>query len=237
MVQSTRISKGVFLLVHWTFIHGAASNHRTWSRQHRFPVDKWVPDLPTLTHSTPAHLINDLASWCASSLPEPSVIVGHSMGGAIAQTMALNYPNRVLALVLVGTGPHLPVNSELLDLLANQPQAALEKITRWSLSRAADPGLIKTSLELAVSIPPARALQEFTACQFFDVRHRLNDIKCPRFVIRGSDDKMTPEALSNQFLAAWPDVPGFTIPDAGHLMMLEQPVLFNDVLDTINSRL
>ncbi len=159
------------------------------------------------------------------------------MGGAIAQTMALTHPDRVLALVLVGTGPELPVNSQLLDLLAAEPQIALEKIARWSLSRSADPGLLTASLEMALSIPSARALQEFTACKFFDVRHRIKDIACPRFVIRGADDKMTPDALSQEFLTAWPDIPLFTIPKAGHLMMLEQPALFNDILETIKTRL
>ena len=200
-------------------------------------MEKWVPDLPTLNHTTPAHLINQLADWCASSLLEPSVVVGHSMGGAIAQTMALNHPDRVLALVLVGTGPHLPVNSELLNLLASEPQTALEKITRWSLSRSADPSLVAASLEMASSVPASRALQEFTACQFFDVRHRLGDITCPKFVIRGAEDKMTPEVLSRSFIEAWPDTPVYTIPDAGHLMMLEQPALFNEVLETISRQI
>lgn len=224
-------------MAHWTFLHGAASNHQTWSRQHRLGVEKWVPDLPTLNHTTPAHLINQLADWCASSLPESSVVVGHSMGGAIAQTLALNHPDRVLALVLVGTGPHLPVNSTLLDLLATEPKTALEKITRWSLSRSADPSLVAKSLEMAASIPAARALQEFTACQFFDVRHRLQEIQCPRFVIRGSEDKMTPEVLSREFLEAWSDTPLYTIPDAGHLMMLEQSTLFNEILETISTQI
>lgn len=196
-----------------------------------------MPDLPTLNHTTPPHLINQLADWCASALPEPSVVVGHSMGGAIAQTLALNHPDRVLALVLVGTGPHLPVNSELLNLLASQPKAALEKITRWSLSRSADPSLVAVSLEMATSIPATRALQEFTACQFFDVRHRLHEITCPRFVIRGAEDKMTPEVLSQQFLDAWPGTPLYVISDAGHLMMLEQPELFNEVLETISTQI
>ncbi|MCL5971454.1 MAG: alpha/beta hydrolase [Firmicutes bacterium] len=217
----------------WMFIHGAASNHHTWARQRRLGWDVWMEDLPTLDHSSPRYLIDHLADWCSNQLTEPAIIVGHSMGGAIAQIMALKHPKKVLALVLVGTGPHLPVNSQLLDLLANNPTEALEKIARWSISKNSDPKLLEVSIDMAKTVPKDRALQEFTACQFFDARPQLHQILCPVFLIRAIDDKMTPTALSDEFLSVWPNMPVFDIADAGHLMMLEQPEKFNKILDSV----
>ncbi len=217
----------------WMFIHGAASNHHTWARQRRLGWDVWMGDLPTLNHISPRYLIDQLADWCLSQLIEPTIIVGHSMGGAIAQMMALKNPQRVSALVLVGTGPHLPVNSQLLDLLANDPTEALENIARWSISKKSDPKLLEVSIEMAKTVSRDRALQEFTACQFFDARPQLQKISCPVYLVRATEDKMTPTALSDEFLMAWPDMPVFDIADAGHLMMLEQPEKFNTILDTI----
>ncbi len=217
----------------WMFIHGAASNHHTWARQRRLGWDVWMGDLPTLNHSSPRYLIDRLADWCLSQLTEPTVIVGHSMGGAVAQIMALKNPTNVLALVLVGTGPHLPVNSQLLDLLANDPTAALEKIARWSISKKSDPKLLEISIDMAKAVSKDRALQEFTACQFFDARPQLHQIFCPVYLVRATDDKMTPTALSDEFLTVWPNMPVFDIVDAGHLMMLEQPEKFNEILDSI----
>lgn len=221
----------------WMFIHGAAANHHTWARQRRLPWETWMPDLPTLNYVPPRHLIDKLADWCLAQLSAPTILVGHSMGGAIAQTMALNEPDAVAGLVLVGTGPQLPVNNQLLDLLSNDPAAALEKIARWSVSRDADPKLLQVSIEMAQSVPKERALQEFTACQFFDARHQLHRVTCPVSLIRGTEDKMTPLALSNEFLTIWPNLPVFEIAGGGHLMMLEQPEKFNEILGAIRTTL
>ena len=54
----------------------------------------------------------------------PAVVVGHSMGGAIAQTVALARPERLAGLVLVATGARLRVMARLLELLRERPGRA-----------------------------------------------------------------------------------------------------------------
>ncbi|WP_158246149.1 alpha/beta fold hydrolase [Sulfobacillus sp. hq2] len=217
----------------WIFIHGAGSTAHTWSRQHRLPWPTMFLNLPAKPQILPDHLIAALADWIVPQIHEPAVLVGHSMGGAIAQTLALLVPDKVAALVLVGTGPRLPVNPELLNKLAVDPDAATANIARWSLARQFDPALYEANLRLLRQISPDRILHEMTACSLFDVRSRLHTYHGPAFLIRGAEDRMTPESLSQEFLSIWPQLPVYTIPKAGHLMMLESPDTFNAIMRSI----
>ena len=69
-----------------------------------------------------------------------AAIAGHSMGGAIAQQLSLDYTERVQALVLIGVGAKLRVHSKLIQLCSNEstyPEAA-SMIMEWAFSPQAD---------------------------------------------------------------------------------------------------
>lgn len=223
-------------MVRWLFIHGAASTRLTWTRQVGVYKYSVRVELPFLPDEKPEHLISSYAQFCLSQSDEPVVAIGHSMGGAIALTMALTAPDRVKGLILAGTGPRLPVNAALLDALKTDPRTALQKVARWSLRKSPDPGILANSLAQIANIPGERAYQEFSACNTFDITDKLSRITCPVALIRGKEDRMTPEALTSAFVETWSDMPVYDIPQAGHLMMLEQPSLFNDALRDIPSR-
>ncbi|NMP22839.1 alpha/beta fold hydrolase [Sulfobacillus harzensis] len=214
----------------WYLIHGAASSRLIWTRQMPILRGAKRAELPILDDVPEVRLINAWADWCLEQLTQPAVIMGHSMGGAIAQTMALKAPELVEGLVLVGTGPHLPVNPALIQSLLDTPREALERITRWSLAKNPDPDLLQKSLEQARSVDTHEAWRQFVACTAFDVRSDLRRITCPKAIIAGAEDRMTPESLTRSFLDAWPDAPYHQISGAGHSMMLEQPEIFNDIL-------
>lgn len=223
-------------MAHWYLIHGAASTRLTWTKQLAILPSVTRASLPSFDDVDPPHLIDAWADWALAQLRQPSVIMGHSMGGAIAQRMALKSPSSVIGLVLVGTGPHLPVNEALLHALRDEPAASLERITRWSLSRTPNEELLARSLEQVHQVDPHRAYREFLACTYFDARSRLHEIHCPIAVIAGADDRMTPSSLVGEFLEAWPDAPYYSIPHAGHMMMLEQPEAFNAALGDLCDR-
>lgn len=214
----------------WYLIHGAASNRLVWSRQMRVLKSATRAELPLLKDVPEDQLIEAWADWCLDQLTQPVVLMGHSLGGAIAQTMALKAPHLVEGLVLVGTGPRLPVNPNLIQLLADQPQEALNRITRWSFAKNADPDLVEKSLAQAQSFDGHEAWRQFVACTYFDVRDKLSAITCPKAIIAGADDRMTPEPLTKSFGGIWPQAPYFKIEGAGHSMMLEQSEAFNNIL-------
>lgn len=162
--------------------------------------------------------------------------MGHSMGGAIAQAMALKRPDRVLGLVLAGTGAQLPVNPLLIANLESHPEVALKQIMQWSLTKEAPSDLVSKSLMQALAYDPRRAVREFMACQAFDMRPYLAQIRVPKALIAADHDRMTPISRFKDFQGAWPNTPLYTVKSAGHLMMLEQPDQFNAILTTIRSR-
>lgn len=214
----------------WSFIHGVASNHQVFSYQRPIlPRARYVDLFP---FTVPDHVLLDrYAEWFAEQLQEPTIIVGHSMGGAIAQIIALKYPQKVTALVLAGTGPRLPVNTALLSLLQTDPVAAKKRIIELSLSPHADPQLLQQSLQKIQHVSVERTIRELRACQSFDVRAHFSQIKCPVLVIRGLEDQMVPPELSLLFGQLNPAVAIRDIPGAGHLMMMEQPDIFNEHLN------
>ena len=74
-----------------------------------------------------------------------------------------------------------------------------------------------------LSCPPEVTRKDFTACNAFDVRDKLNAIKTPVLVMTASDDMLTPVKYG-QFLADQIETAAIVnIDDAGHLSPIEQP--------------
>lgn len=213
----------------WVFLHGAASSPDVWAQQrrafptavyYRFPPDPDPGD--ALLEYYRAAVLRDISG--------PLIIVGHSLGGAVAQLAMLTEPNRVAGAVLVGTGPRLPVNPELLAGLADHPGETLDRVAGWSLARTADASLLEGSRTMAREADPRLALRQFAACARFDLRGAAPAPDIPVEVIWGAADRMTPPALVAELAALWPCAHLVEIPNAGHLVMLEQPQDFNRAL-------
>ncbi|MDA8192425.1 MAG: alpha/beta hydrolase [Thermaerobacter sp.] len=217
---------------HWMFVHGAVSSRLTWTRQAGLFAHQTRVDLPDLGGDY-GTLIDRLARHCLQQTVPGTVVVGHSMGGAIALSMARLAPERLAGLVLVGTGPTLPVSPAVLDGLVQDAPATLSRIARWSLARSADPALLRNSLALLQGADAVRAIREFKACSVFDATPWLAAVELPVTIIRGADDRMVPAAVTERFRDFWPEIPIIAVPEAGHLMMLEQPDRFNRILQDI----
>ena len=150
-------------------------------------------------------------------------LVGHSMGGAIAQTVALAAPDRIAALGLAATGPRLPVAPALLDDLQHAFPAAVRRIARLAYARKVDAQLIETFAEQLESTSSSLVYGDFLACSTFDVTTELGRIACPTLVLCGTADRMTPLQLSNDLVQAIPNAILHTIEGAGHMVMQEEP--------------
>ena len=81
-----------------------------------------------------------------------------------------------------------------------------------------------------LSTRPETFLTDFAACDAFDIRGRLGEIRLPTLVIGGDRDRLTPLRYA-EYLAT--NIPGAVLkilPGAGHMVALERATEVNDVL-------
>jgi 3-oxoadipate enol-lactonase len=166
-------------------------------------------------------------------------LVGHSMGGAIAQEIALRDPGRLHSLTLADTGPGFevmrsPAVSQLFEagfrLAEAQGMGALAKLTGAHPPPHKRPTRIEEERErLARMALPAFIGAFHALAQWQGTRSRAHALAAPTLVIHGELDAGVLEG--SQWLAA--TIPGAvlaSIPEAGHSPQDERPELFNAAL-------
>ena len=210
-------------------LHGAAGSHTHWGAQLAGLSPRYrvvCPDLPGHGRS-PGPAPTTIAAYADAVLPllddldGPIVLGGHSMGGAVALTLAARAPQRFAGLLLVGSGAQLPIAPSLFDGLATDPQTTLAKIAARFLSRDANPELREQAVRTYQDADPITANAAFSACAAFDLRDQLGRIAVPTLIICGEHDVLTPPALSHELAAGIAQAQLQIIANAGHSPMIE----------------
>ena len=214
-------------------LHGAGGNHLHWPHNLRrltnFQV--YAPDLPGhgksggLGHQSIKAYADEIAAWMDLMKIKEAFIGGHSMGGAIAQMLAVSYPKKVRGLILVATGPRLNVNQNLLFKLStpSSTPAAIDDILKWSWMPGTEQKLLDKIRQQMMETRSAVLYGDYLACNNFDLTASLKKIRMPTLVIAGENDKMTPLDLNRQLDAGIKKSRISIIPNAGHMVMLEKP--------------
>ncbi len=216
------------------FVHGAASSGRVWQNQLLDFPRSAAPDLPGHPKGRPLAEVGEYGAWLvdhvrAAACPTP-VVVGHSMGGAVALHAVLQSPALFRGLVLVATGPRLPVNPKLLRRLEAQPEATLDRFVDLCFGPHAHPRVQAKFRDTARQLGPDLLRRDLEACAAFDVTARLREVRCPTLVVCGDRDVMTPVALSHELHRGIAGSSLVVVPDAGHMVFLERRRLFRDSL-------
>jgi pimeloyl-ACP methyl ester carboxylesterase len=167
---------------------------------------------------------------CDAAGVTQAVLVGHSMGGAIAQTLALTRPERVAGLVLVGTGARLRVLPRIMTLFRDDPPAGASLVGSLSYSPRTAPGAVVEAERGLAETPAAVTLGDFLACDRFDTMATIGTVRVPTLVIVGRDDRLTPPKYARYLADAIPGARLEEVADAGHFPQLEQPEAVNVAL-------
>lgn len=157
----------------------------------------------------------------------PVVVAGHSMGGAVAQTLALARPERLAGLILVGTGARLRVLVRILELLREHPVEGQSLIQGLSYAAGTPRERVAVADRVLRETAPRVTLGDYLACDRFDVRERLGEIRTPTLVMTGAEDRLTPLKYGRFLAAAIPGAHLVEIAGVGHFPQLEQPEAVN----------
>ena len=217
------------------FIHGSGGSHEMWSHQMNLGINSIVLDLPG--HGQSGGNAETSISECAArvadflleiQLPRPIYLVGHSMGAAIAITCALNHPEGLGGIILIGAGQRMKVMPTLLDALRqgqNDPG-----FIRMAFSPQTSSAIVDEMVKTYAAVAPSILYADFNACNDFDVSQELGKISLPALVIIGAEDKLTPLKLSQYLCNNINNCTLEIISDAGHFVMLEKPEEVNRLI-------
>ena len=220
-----------------------------------------VPELPGHGGSSPlpaAPSLNAYADPLASLLDtenaSPAVVVGHSLGGAIALRLAIRRPETVRALVLAGaagissatrsaryaltiTGLLKP-GRKIAPHRARVARSALLRHVVFGRWGAADPPALPPHVVEAFLAGPARHTDTVSAAKALvrdDVRYDLDRAVCPALVLWGARDNQLPIGDGFEY-ARRLRAPLRAIADCGHLLIGERPAACADAITAFLSR-
>ncbi len=212
-------------------VHGAGGTRLHWPAElRRLPgATAYTLDLPGHGRSggqgcdTIEGYTEAVAAFLHTIGIEQATVAGHSMGGAIAEMLALDFADRVAGLVLIATGARLRVAPAILEGIRSNFEGSVELITRFVWSPEVPPALTELGRQALLETGPDVLLGDFTACDRFNVMERLGEIGAPTLVIAGSADQLTPVKYTRFLTEHIPNAQSVLVEGAGHMVMLERP--------------
>jgi pimeloyl-ACP methyl ester carboxylesterase len=248
------------------FVHGLGGSWRNWlenipafAKNHRvvaldLPGFGGSP-MPPLPLSIKAY--GDLIVKFSDQLglDQETALVGHSMGGFIATEAVIEAPERFSSLTLVAaagiTFATIPqtrkqLTRTLLRMALPLAQSRLERNLGRRRLRAASfvgiiahPGMMSREIlwELGTyGVKSPGLLQAAYALAGYDTRDRLGEITLPTLVIWGNQDRLVPVSAAYAYERRIPTSELHLVDDTGHMVQMERPARFNQVLEDFVSR-
>ena len=215
----------------FVLIHGSGGDHSHWPEALRASAlaDVYGLDLPAHGSSggRSRTSVEDYADFVQAFVEQLNLkqvtLFGHSLGGAIAQSLALRQPEWLSAIVLVGTGARLRVIPAILEALLADPSATLDLLTQNSLGPSAPQDLFNRIRTGFAKTDPRIIHGDLIACDQFDIMEQVSRISLPALIVSATIDLLTPPKYGRYLHDHISNSTLHLIENAGHMMALEKP--------------
>lgn len=179
---------------------------------------------------------------------ESAHLIGHSIGGMVAQDFALRHPARARSLALIGTTPAFGgrdpafaeafLTARLAPLEAGMTMAEMARAAAPEVCGPGAPAAVLAAVARPMAAVPEPVWRDILRClTTFDRRAETGRLSMPACLIAGSEDRNAPAKTMEKMAAAMPDAAYHLIEGAGHMINLEAPERVNAILTAFYRRL
>ncbi len=223
------------------FMHGAGQSRLTWEYQKAFlqgfkGYNFIIPDLPGHGKSGGDGLksVSEYTDFIKEFIDVLSlkhlIFIGHSMGGAVAQLLALDKPNYLKAIVLLCTGASMSVAGETLKAVKNNYDVFCEVAPTRAFAEKASETLKTNFREELENTSQKVAYDDLMACNVFDMTDKVSEIHIPTLIIGATEDLLTLPKRSEYLHHQIFDSELHIVEGSGHFVMQEKTDEFNKIL-------
>jgi branched-chain amino acid transport system permease protein len=221
------------------WIHGNTGSCRWFERVMDIPGYRHLaPDLPNFGRSAPLEGVPDIAAYAEAVRAFMSalgagkaIIVGHSLGGAVAMALATAHPELAKALILVDscapTGLKTPeTHYPILEMMRTNKALLAQAFRGGVMPTMKDEALFQALVDDAMLMAAPAWSGNARALERFDRAAACGKFAAPVLVVRGEKDAIITEAMARETAAAFPAARLELLDGVGHAVLVEDPDWF-----------
>ncbi len=180
-----------------------------------------------------------LAGFANKFSADDFIVLGLSLGGVIAQQMALDHPERIRRLVLVSTFATLRPKStqtviyflhRFLRAMLNGPEKQASLVAWHIFPAEGQAGRREELVRCILQSDPKAYRSAMRQIALFDSRKHLPALRMPVLVLGGADDQTAPVSVQAELAGCIPGAEQIIIQQAGHAVPVDQPEAFNQAV-------